>query len=224
MKKILFIAVHPDDETLGCGGTILKHNKQGDEVYWLILTSIRNHPLGLWSNETVLERDNTIRKVGKVYGFKKIFQIDLPTMMLDQVDSISFINKVANVIEEVQPNEVYMMYENDVHSDHKISFYAVYSCLKSFRRPYINRILMFEALSETEFAVATSQSSFIPNVYVDISDYLEQKLDIMRMYDTELMEEPYPRSISSIQALARIRGSRAGVKYAEAFMLLYSKE
>lgn len=82
---------------------------------------------------------------------------------------------------------------------------------------------MYETLSETEFAPALSCASFTPNVYVDITDYLDKKIEIMKLFYTELMEEPYPRSLSSIEALARVRGSRCGVKYAEAFMLLYEK-
>ena len=82
---------------------------------------------------------------------------------------------------------------------------------------------MLEALSETEFALATQATSFCPNVYVDITPYMEKKLEIMEMYKDQLMPEPYPRSLSSIKALARVRGSRAGVMYAEAFQLLYER-
>ena len=116
-----------------------------------------------------------------------------------------------------------MMHEHDVHSDHRVSFSALYSCLKSFRHPFVKQIYSFEALSETEFAVATSDNAFVPNVFVDITPYIDKKLEIMSMYEVELMEEPWPRSLSTIKALARVRGSRAGVMYAEAFQLLYEK-
>ena len=82
---------------------------------------------------------------------------------------------------------------------------------------------MMETLSETEFAPSIPGASFCPIVFVDITPYIEKKLEIMSLYDTEVMEEPYPRSLSSIKALARVRGSRAGVMYAEAFQLLYEK-
>ena len=116
-----------------------------------------------------------------------------------------------------------MMNHTDVHSDHRVAFDAVYSCTKSFRKPFVEQILMIEALSETEFALATQATSFVPNVYVDITPYIEKKLEIMSMYEGELMKEPYPRSLSSVRALARVRGSRAGVMYAEAFQLLYER-
>ena len=131
------------------------------------------------------------------------------------------IKKIDAVFNEIKPNVVYTMFNNDVHSDHRVAFEAVYSCTKSFRNPFIEAIYMMETLSETEFAPAMQSTSFIPNVYVDITPYMDKKLQIMSIYESEVMKEPYPRSLSSIEALARVRGSRCGVKYAEAFMLLY---
>lgn len=223
MKKVLFVAVHPDDETLGCGGTILKHKELGDDVYWMIVTTIENHPSGRWSDEEVIKRKDTINRVAAEYGFNKVYQMGYPTICMDKQDLGSLVYDFGVALDEIKPDVVYMMFQNDVHSDHRVSFEALYGCLKSFRRPYIQRILMFEAMSETEFAVATPQNSFLPNVYIDITKFINKKLMIMELYGSEVMEMPYPRSLSSIQALARFRGSRAGVEYAEAFMLLYEK-
>lgn len=223
MSKVLFIAVHPDDETLGCGGTILKHKAQGDEIYWLVVTNaIKNHPLG-FSDELVTQRDKLVDDISQAYGFHETVKMYLPTQMLHTVDLKDFVVKVDEVFKRVQPNVIYMPFRGDVHSDHRVSFDAIYSCTKSFRKPYINGIYMLEALSETEFSPAVPSTSFVPNVYVDISEYMNKKLEIMSLYEKEIMPEPYPRSLSSIEALARVRGSRAGVMYAEAFMLLYEK-
>ena len=223
MNKILFIAVHPDDETLGCGGTILKHKSQGDEIYWMIITApTKNHPYG-FSDQVIKERNELIRNVAEKYGFNRTIQCGFPTQMLHAVDLRELVVSLDSYINEIKPNIIYTMFRNDVHSDHRVAFDAVYSCTKSFRKPFIERILMLEALSETEFAPAIPSTSFVPNVYVDITDFMDEKLEIMSMYKPELMPEPYPRSLSSIEALARVRGSRCGVKYAEAFMLLYEK-
>lgn len=223
MSRILFIAVHPDDETLGCGGTILRHNKRGDETFWMILTGVRKHPSGRWSDTDADKRDVIVNKVAKDYGFTEVIDMGFPTTLLDECRLEQLVSAIDSKINEIKPDTVYMMYQNDVHSDHRVAFSAVYSCLKSFRKPYIRRVLMFEALSETEFAVPTPSTSFTPNVFVDITPYIDKKLDIMSIYDTEVMQEPYPRSLSSIKALARVRGSRAGVMYAEAFQLLFEK-
>lgn len=223
MNKVLFIAVHPDDETLGCGGTILKHKSQGDEIYWMIITApTKNHPCG-FSDQVIKERNELIKNVAEKYGFNRTIKCDFPTMMLHAVDLRDLVVTIDSYINEIKPNIIYTMFRNDVHSDHRVAFDAVYSCTKSFRKPFIERILMLEALSETEFAPAIPSTSFVPNVYVDISDFMDEKLEIMSIYEPELMPEPYPRSLSSIEALARVRGSRCGVKYAEAFMLLYEK-
>ncbi|MFW5673468.1 MAG: PIG-L deacetylase family protein [Rikenellaceae bacterium MAG02] len=223
MNKVLVVAVHPDDETLGCGGTLLKHKNNGDEIYWLIITSpTLNHPYG-FSQEVIDERISLVNQITEKYKFHKTILLNYPTQLLHAVDLRELIVSINKVIIDLEPNITYMMFKNDVHSDHRVAFDAIYSCTKSFRYPFITKILMYETLSETEFAPALPYASFIPNVYVDITDYLDQKIEIMKLYETELMEAPYPRSISSIEALARFRGSRAGVKYAEAFMLLYEK-
>lgn len=221
-KNVLFVAVHPDDETLGCGGTILKHKYNGDNIYWLILTSIENHP-NRYPDFMVNKRQQTISRVASVYGFNNVYEMKFPTILLDKFPLIELVQKLDAVVCEIKPNVVYLPNSNDVHSDHRVAFSALYSCLKSFRKPYIEQVLMMEILSETEFAPALPSTSFIPNVFVDITDFIDKKLEIMSMYDTEIMDEPFPRSISSIEALARTRGSRAGVKYAEAYMLLYLK-
>lgn len=223
MNKVLVVAVHGDDETLGCGGTLLKHKAQGDEIHWLLLTGpTENHPFN-FSKDVIEKRNETIEKVGKMYGFDSVNYLALPTIFVHAVEFGEIVHKVSSVITKIQPNIIYLMSNNDVHSDHRVTFDAVYSCTKSFRYPFIERIYMMETLSETEFAPAVAAKSFVPNVYVDITDYIDKKLEIMSMYDTEVMEEPYPRSLSSIKALARVRGSRAGVMYAEAFQLLYEK-
>ncbi len=223
MNKVLVVAVHPDDETLGCGGTLLKHKAQGDEIYWLVVTNaIKNHPLN-FKEDIILQRDKLVDDVSHAYGFNEAIKMYLPTQMLHAVDLKDFVVKVDEVFKRIQPNVIYMPFRGDVHSDHRVTFDAVYSCTKSFRKPYINQIYMIEALSETEFSPAVPSSSFVPNVYVDITDFMDKKMEIMSIYDKELMQEPYPRSLSSIKALARVRGSRAGVMYAEAFQLLYEK-
>lgn len=219
MNRVLVIAVHPDDETLGCGGTLLRHKAEGDEIYWLIVTTNDKK----YSAERNAHRDQMVRKASELYNFDGVFEAGFPTTCLDTLDVNSLVEQINNVYNTVKPNVIYMNFINDVHSDHKAAFDAAYTCTRSFRKPFIKKIYMMEALSETEFAPAVSASSFCPNVFVDITDYIDKKLEIMSIYDTEMMKEPFPRSLSSIKALARVRGSRAGVMYAEAFQLLYER-
>lgn len=222
-NKVLVIAVHPDDETLGCGGTLLKHKRNGDDINWLIVTGpTQNHPYG-FKKEFIEERNQLIQVVNVAYDFNHKYELNFPTQLLHNIDLREVIIKIDEVINKVQPNVLYMMFHQDVHSDHRIAFEAVYSCTKSFRKPFIERIYMMETLSETEFAPSVPSMSFVPNVFVDITDFFEKKIEIIKLYDTEIMQPPYPRSLKTIESLARYRGSRVGVEFAEAFMLLYEK-
>lgn len=220
-RIVLVIAVHPDDETLGCGGTILKHKENGDLIYWLILTKA-NQFITKIPDVTHVQL-KYVNEVAKEYDFDGWKQLNFMTTELDQYPLSEIINEVSAYINEIKPTYIYLHHFADVHSDHKVSFDAVYSCTKNFRYPFIEKILLFETLSETEFAPAIRNNVFVPNVFSDITPYMEKKLQIMQLFTTEQMEEPLPRALSTIKALARYRGSRIGVEYAEAFTLLFEK-
>jgi LmbE family N-acetylglucosaminyl deacetylase len=215
------IAVHPDDETLGCGGALLKYKEKGDTISWLIVTNISLE--NGFKQETVLSRQQEIEKVAAMYHFDNVVKLDLPTIRLDEIPFSKLVDLFSEKIRELKPDTIILPNRSDVHSDHKYSFDAAYSCTKSFRYPFITKILMCETLSETEFAPALSANAFVPNVFVDISNFMDKKLDIMSVFDSEVMPDNLPRSYSAIKALATYRGSRIGVNYAEAFMLLYEK-
>ena len=150
--KVLVVAPHPDDETLGCGGTLLKHKKNGDTIYWMIVTNIDiDHG---WLDEVVQKRQKEIDQVSQMYGFENTFKLDFPTTKLDSISYNDLIAKISDVIKEIEPSVVSLPNRSDIHTDHKVTFNAVMSCCKDFRMPCIKRILMYECLSETEFAPA----------------------------------------------------------------------
>lgn len=223
MNKVLIVGVHLDDETLGCGGSILRYKKEGDEVNWLLISQSTNVLPGNSTEERVQKTEKLVKVIQEQYEFDNVFQLRCAPAQLHEYNVGSLIQKLDSVISQIKPNIIYLPFRGDVHSDHRIVFDAIYGCTKSFRKPYIEKIYMIETLSETEFSPSIPSTSFCPNVYVDITDYIDKKLEIMKLYDTEIMEEPYPRSLSSMKALARVRGSRAGVMYAEAFQLLYER-
>jgi len=221
-KKVLIVAPHPDDETLGCGGTLLKHKKQGDEIYWMIVTNIDVE--NGWDEKKVQERQTEIDQVAQMYGFNKTFKLDYPTTKMDSVPNNELIDKISDIIKEVEPSIIYLPYCKDIHTDHQVIFNAALSCTKNFRYPFINRIVMYETLSETEFGPAIEECAFTPNMFVDISEHFEKKIDIFKLFASEVMEAPKPRSIQAIKGLAQYRGSRIGKEYAEAFCLLFAKD
>lgn len=213
-NKILIIAVHPDDESLGCGGTLLKHKANGDSIHWLICTETDQN------KSFYDQRQNEIQQVAEMYLFDSVHNLRLKTMQVDEYTISELVGAISAVFKEVQPNIVYLPFKGDVHSDHRKIFEAAYSCTKSFRYPYIKKIYMMETLSETEFAPSTKEDSFIPNVFVDISNFMERKIEIMKIFTSEIAEHPFPRSERNIRALGTLRGATAGCEYAESFVLL----
>jgi len=218
MNKVLVVAVHPDDETLGCGGTLLKHKEDGDETHWLIATEIKESDG--FDKETVARRDSEINKIVNFYNFDSVNRLDISTTKVDEISASYLINKISSVVNIIKPNIIYLPFKSDVHSDHRHIFNAVYSCTKSFRYPFIKKIYMMEALSETEFALSTREDSFIPNVFVDISRYIGKKVEAMNIYKDEMGIHPFPRSEKNIKAISTFRGATSGGEYAESFMLL----
>ena len=213
-NKVLIIAVHPDDETLGCGGTLLKHKANGDEIHWLICTEANPE------NDFFRAREKEIEKVTNIYGFDSVTNLQLKTMQADEYSMSDLITKISKVINDVKPSTIYLPFKSDVHSDHRKIFEASYSCTKSFRYPFIKKIYMMEVLSETEFAPSVKEDSFVPNTFVDISEYMGKKIEIMQVFNSEVGEHPFPRSERNLRALATLRGTTAGCEYAESFVLL----
>lgn len=218
MSKVIIISAHPDDETLGAGGTILKHKQTGDEIYWLIVTDVFESEG--FSKERVLSRKQEIEDVSKLYSFNDVYNLGYPTMKLNDTILFELVNKISQIFQELKPETIYVMNRSDAHSDHRIVFDAVMSCTKSFRYPYVKKVLMYECISETEFAPILPERVFQPNYFVDISDFLFNKIEIMKIFDSELGEHPFPRSIKNIEALATYRGATIGVNYAEAFQMI----
>ena len=214
MNKVLIVAVHPDDETLGCGGTLLKHKANGDEIHWLICTE--TNP----KNDFFKAREKEIEKVTNIYGFDSVTNLQLKTMQIDEYSMSDLITKISKVINDIKPSTIYLPFKSDVHSDHRKIFEASYSCTKSFRYPCIKKIYMMEVLSETEFAPSVKEDSFVPNTFVDISEYMGKKIEIMQVFNSELGEHPFPRSERNLRALATLRGATCGCEYAESFVLL----
>ncbi|NGP88324.1 PIG-L deacetylase family protein [Fodinibius halophilus] len=207
-KSVLAVSVHPDDETLGAGGTLLKHLDQGDDIYWLLLSS---------GNEY---QEQVIEEVAEEFQFKQYFNLEFEDTKLDDISKNQLIPQIASVFNKVEPNILYIPNRSDVHSDHRAAFESIIPATKNFRFPFIEKIMMCEVLSETEFAPALPENYFNPTVFTDISEYFERKIEIVKLFESEILSENQPRSISSVTAHNRYRGSRIGVKYAEAFQLL----
>ena len=216
MKTIVVVAPHSDDETLGAGGYLLKHKDAGDLIYWINVTNAKKE-YG-YSEAEIEYWNKTINNVKERIGFTKIYDLGLEPAGLDKLESSKIVRCIKNVIGEIKPNIVLLPYYGDTHSDHRIVFDAVMAACKPFRCPSIEQILCMEIISETDYAV--SDKGFIPNYFVDISDYIDEKLEVLNLYSSEIDESPFPRNLDAIKGLAKFRGASCNVHYAEAFRLL----
>lgn len=216
--NVLVVSPHPDDETLGCGGTIIKHVSKGDRVHWLIFTNISEE--SGYSSAKVIARQKEIDAVSREYGFSKLIKLDFPTAKLDTLSRLELVKTAHNAVLGCRPAVVYLPYLYDAHSDHRVVFDTMQSALKQFRMPSVKKILMYEVISETEFCLPVRGRGFLPNSYSDISGHLNRKISIMRKYKDELKGGSFPRSVKNMKALAGFRGASSGVNYAEAFMVL----
>ena len=215
--KTLVIAPHPDDETLGCGGTLLRRRKEGAETGWLIVTGMS--PQAGYSADQVATRKAEIDRVASTLGFADVFQLGLAPARLDEVPLSDVIAQLASVFRKFEPNEILLPHPGDAHTDHLVVFRAAAACTKWFRYPSVRRVLTYETPSETDFGIDPT-SCFAPNTFVDIGDLIDAKIELMKIYESESGVFPFPRSEEAIRALAMVRGALAGFRAAEAFQLL----
>lgn len=217
-KVVAVVAPHPDDETLGCGGALLRHAAQGDHVHWIIFTSISTE-LG-FTEARVRSRDDEIRRVAEAFGFAGTHRLNFPTMQLDRLPKSDLVGALGSVVKRLGVHTLYVPYRNDAHSDHAAVFDACAACTKTFRYPSIRSVRAYETVSETEYGVKPEDPGFRPNLFIDVSGLMDRKLEIMSIYASEMAPFPFPRSEVVIRAQSQLRGSQCGVVAAEAFMLL----
>lgn len=208
MKKVCVIAVHPDDETLGCGGAILKHLKRGDEVHCVFITD---------GDETQKE---LIDQLAKHYGFSSVTRLGMSELKLADMSLNELVPALAGSIKKIEPNVLYIPNRSDAHSDHRAVFEALIACTKAFRFPSIEQILMCEVISETDFNLGLSEQGFNPNYFVDITDEWGSKKKALKICKDQMLPYPFTRNESTMEALNRYRGSLINTEYAEAFMAL----
>ena len=219
----LVISVHPDDESLGCGGTLLKYGAHSERLFWLIMTQV-NPPK--WSTDSIEAKKREVERVAAAYEIDRCFKLGFPTATLDTVPQAEIMDGIKEVILETSPDTVFLVHGGDIHTDHQAVFSAAMAVLKPFHmsRLGVSRILSYETLSSTEAGPPWQRAPFTPTVFCDITPYIDQKIEVMGLYETEVQPDPFPRGPSSVRGLARYRGATIGVEYAEAFMLLRQLE
>ncbi|MCP5050248.1 MAG: PIG-L family deacetylase [bacterium] len=217
-KRILVIAAHPDDEVLGCGGTMARLSKQGHEVFTTILGE------GVTSRDVSRQRakreteitglKKQIYESNLILGVNKVFSYDLPDNRFDSVPLLDVVKVVEKVKERVKPDIIFTHYQNDLNIDHQVTYRAVMTATRPMKGETVKEIYAFEVLSSTEWNYPLS---FSPDCFYDITGTIQLKLDAMKAYQLELRHYPHPRSLKGIHLAAENWGMRIGAGFAEAF-------
>lgn len=208
MSSVLVFAPHNDDEILGVGGTIRKHVLNGERVAICEVTSGPRFKL--------LQKE--ARNAHEKLGVEESFFLNFPVGELRNMKQSDMNHKMAEIVNLVEPQIAYIPFIGDMHIDHRETIESAMVALRPFHCKTIKEIYMYETLSETGWNLTQPDRAFMPNVWVDITDTFSKKIEAMLCYQSQICEYPHPRSIKTIEALARFRGSTVGAFYAEGFM------
>jgi len=220
IKNCLVVAAHPDDEILGCGGTILRLSKSGCQVYIAIFgegVASRQNMQEQLMQEEVAHLQKVSRSVAEQMGIKEIFFFGLPDNQFDTVPLLDIVRIVERLIETYHIQMVLTHHGGDLNIDHSVTFRAVLTATRPVQGGSVKKLYTFETPSSTEWAFSKLLTAFKPNIYVDIADTLETKIKMFQLYTGEIRDFPHPRSPEALHSLAARRGSSAGLEAAEAF-------
>ena len=220
-KRILIVAAHPDDEVLGCFGTVARLIDEGYEAFTLILGEGKtsrddSRKIEDKKNEIMLLQ-NEILQANKTIGIKEVFIENFPDNRFDSVDLLDIVKVIEKLKNDIKPEIVFTHYEKDLNIDHRITCQAVLTATRPMVDESVKTIYSFEILSSTEWNYPLS---FAPDTYFDITDTIDLKITAMQKYRSELRTYPHPRSLEGIKLNARYQGMRIGKEYAEAFKLI----
>lgn len=223
--KVMVIAAHPDDEVLGCGGTIARLSDEGHDVRVLILgegiTSRSSHREDADRSEVQKLRRQS-KRVAKALGVKEIRFFDLPDNRFDTLPLLDIIKILEKYIEDFRPACVYTHNPADLNQDHVMTYRATLIASRPLENSPIKTVACYEVPSSTEWTFWSSGAVFRPNVFVDITQTLDKKIGAMKIYEGESREYPHPRSPEALRAIASRWGSVSGLRAAEAFELVRS--
>ena len=210
-KPALVIAAHPDDEILGCGGTVALLTKQGKPVHSLIVCEGESLRYEGDAGQTL-----AIERAAATLGVTKVHHLKMADQKLDMLNLVEIITPIEAVIREIQPDLILTQYGHDVNRDHELLFKAVLVATRPTETG-IREVLAFDTASSTEWAYPRS---FQPDTWVDIDSVLEQKLEAMAHYKSELREYPHPRSLKALEHRARSWGNQHCLDAAEVYMTI----
>lgn len=223
MSRVLVVAAHPDDELLGLGGTLKKRVISGDEVFCIILgegQTSRSSVEHSENHDLVNQLHLNARKAGEVIGFSSMEFFNFPDNRFDQIALLEIIQSLEKYLKKLRPEVVYAHHQGDRNIDHRISVEAVLTACRPIGDYSVKEIYAFETPSSTEWGFSKSKGIFYPNLFEDITDTIQDKLEAMSYYTSELNDFPHPRSLKALEIIAQRWGTVIGKRYAEAFEVI----
>ncbi|WP_321307541.1 PIG-L deacetylase family protein [Marinifilum fragile] len=217
---VLVIAPHADDEVLGCGGVINKYSQEGNKVIVLIATNASIGAPELYKQSGIDNVRNEAKESHKVLGVHKTEFLEFPAPKLDVYPIYQMANEISEVIKKYEPEILLIPHRGDIHKDHTRIFDAALVAARPINGCSVKKIMSYETLSETEWARPDGDAYFIPNVYISIENNLENKIEALKQFKSQIREFPHSRSIEALKSLAKYRGATVGYKAAEAFKLI----
>ena len=222
-KKVLVLAAHPDDEVLGCGGTIARLVAEGAEVNIVFFTNgvnARQHEMSHTEKKAAVNvRKAASRAAMSILGANSVIFGDYPDNRMDSVDLLDIIQFVEQHVSDYTPEVIFTHHANDLNIDHRIVHQAAITACRPQPNHCVQTLLFFEVPSSTEWQIPASSLVFSPNCFVDITDYLDIRLRALEAYSDEMRLWPHSRSLKAVESLAGWRGATVGLEAAEAFML-----
>jgi LmbE family N-acetylglucosaminyl deacetylase len=215
-KTILVIAAHSDDEALGCSGVIARHVAEGDKVHLLFMTDGVASRSGSGDGDNRLTSAHGASKILRVTSFTNL---NFPDNQMDSIPLLDIVKEIENTIVQTQPEVIYTHHIGDLNIDHQITHKAVVTACRPQPGFCVEEVYAFEVLSSTEWNTPGVQA-FSPNVFIDITDYIDIKKQVLEIYSEEMRQPPHSRSIDNALRLNALRGNSVGVDYAEAFELI----
>jgi N-acetylglucosamine malate deacetylase 1 len=216
MRQVLVVAPHPDDEVLGAGGSLARLAEEGALIDIAIVT--RGYPPEFDSDLIEVGRGEA-RKAHSTLGVHATHFLDFPAAGLDTVPHREVNAALLSLVEKLSPDTVFLPFQGDLHLDHQLISHSTLVATRPNHSDRVRRILAYETPSETNWG-APGDATFVPSVFVDISRFLDCKLEALACFASQMRPFPHARSLDSIRALAQVRGSTVGVHAAEAFMLV----
>ena len=222
-SHVLVVAAHPDDEVLGCGGTIARHVSEGDRVEVVFFTDgvgSRHQAENPASQAEQVVRNESARRAADILGIATPACFGFPDNRLDAIDLLDLVKAVEAVGNRFQPSIIYTHWAGDLNIDHRLVYRSVITAFRPMADTSVTRIRSFEIPSSTEWGDKSVTPAFQPNHFVAIDRFMDVKRRAIEAYAQEMRPFPHPRSHTALEALARWRGSESGLEAAEAFVTI----